>query len=255
MAFALDYSWPLVIGIISGVYGILAVRALRRRQSEFKEALSQHSNLNSNRYFRLMALAFTDVMFTIPIATYFLWSNLTQAPIYGWSWDSSHWGFDRVDTFPAVIWQPLYAGAFEVSRWVNVFGAFIFFGFFGFSEEARRHYYPLFASSMRAFGISVSGMSFNTMSISRGTGSAATSAPAFRGVSRKIEKRVSVTSFSSDLSFDGTSEAKHIEHSEEKEADSADVESISSSEPRSPSDTEHDLSLPPGFDATASEKV
>jgi pheromone a factor receptor len=255
MAFALDYSWPLVIGIISGIYGILAVRALRRRQSEFNEALSQHSNLNSNRYFRLMALAFTDVLFTIPIASYFLWANLAETQTYGWSWDSSHWGFDRVDTFPAVIWQPAAAGAFEVARWVSVLGAFIFFGFFGFSEEARRHYYPLFVSSMRVFGISVSGMSFNTMSTSRGTRSAGASVPAFRGVSRKVEKRVSVTSFSSDISFDGTSEAKDVELSEPKEVDVADVESLSISEPQTPNAAEQDLSSPPGFDSNASEKV
>lgn len=252
MAFALDYSWPLVIGIISAIYGLLAVLVLRRRQSEFKQALQEHNNLNSNRYFRLMALAFTDVIFTIPITSYFLWVNLAQNPVYGWSWVSSHDGFDRVDTVPAVLWQNQAAGGFEVSRWVNVLGAFVFFGFFGFSEEARRHYYPLMASSLRVFGFSGN---FTTIS-NRGTTTAITSAPiAFRGVSRQVEKRVSVTSFSSDASFEAPHHSKDVELTVGTMTDIADVQSTFSEEDVTRTASAHDLSTPPGFESSASEKV
>lgn len=94
-----------------------------------------------------MALATTDIVFTTPLAIYILWINTVATPIGPWrSWEDTHFGFERVEQYPAVLWRKnnLLSIAMESTRWASVVCALIFFGFFGFAEEARRNYTTAF---------------------------------------------------------------------------------------------------------------
>lgn len=88
-------------------------------------------------------------MLGIPWSVYVcLYLNITasgssQSPIYPYiNWDNVHWGFSHVDQFPAIEWKqnPKAIVNLEVARWSCVVCAFIFFGFFGFAQEAHKIY-------------------------------------------------------------------------------------------------------------------
>ncbi|KZT69401.1 putative fungal pheromone GPCR, STE3-type [Daedalea quercina L-15889] len=145
-AYPLVYMWPVVIGTISAVYCVLSLRALFARQAQFREFIAATNGLTSGRYFRLMALSTTDMLFTIPFGIYQICVNLQggAAPWLGWA--NTHYDFSRVDQYPAILWKsdPAFAIPLQLSRWMLPACAFIFFGFFGFAEEARRRYYAVY---------------------------------------------------------------------------------------------------------------
>lgn len=118
----------------------LAIREFLKRRSEFKDILSR-SNLNPNRYLRLMTLAAADIGITVPLTTWCLYSFSTNI-LYAWDYNWVHTNWDVVWTYPAVLWrsQDISYVNVELGRWVYVLGVINFFIFFGFSEEARKHY-------------------------------------------------------------------------------------------------------------------
>ncbi|KAE9390538.1 pheromone receptor [Gymnopus androsaceus JB14] len=133
VAYVLVATWPLAIGCISATYSILTIRAFMKRRSQFKEILFANSKLNFNLYFRLMCLAGTEIVFTVPLSCWSIYLNITSQPIEPWNgWTD----------FPSVIWH-LNEGtaiSLETSRWFVVVCAIVFFGFFGFADEARKNY-------------------------------------------------------------------------------------------------------------------
>ena len=94
-----------------------------------------------------MALACTEMLCTTPLALFSIVLNATAAPVVPWvSWEETHYDFDRVGEIPAVIWRsshPLVVG-YTLTKWSSVICAFIFFIFFGFAAEARKHYSSAF---------------------------------------------------------------------------------------------------------------
>ena len=97
-----------------------------------------------SRYFRLMALAGVELMCTTPLAIFQMALNATAQPLDPWvSWSDTHYNFSRVRLVPAVIWRTnhLFVMGIQLNRWSGPFCALIFFGFFGFATEARKHYW------------------------------------------------------------------------------------------------------------------
>jgi len=163
--------WPIVIGCVSLVYSALTIRAFLKRRSQFKELLSGNNNLNSSRYLRLMLLAGTEILCTIPVASYFLYLNI-KLGVQPWiSWEDTHSNFSRVDQIPQVIWEriPYFQTGMEVSRWLLVACAIIFFGFFGFADEARKNYRLAFSSVAKRVGYSTASMSSGMTSTNGGS--------------------------------------------------------------------------------------
>nr|WCD39441.1 Ste3-4 [Ganoderma boninense] len=145
LAFPFVYVWPVLIGLCSAVYCVLSLRAFAKRRAQFSEFLAASSSLTISRYFRLMALATVELMCTTPIAAYGLSLN-ASSHIYPWiSYADTHFGYSRVDQWPAVLWkaQPNAIVTFALTRWLTVLCAFVFFAFFGFADEARRHYHKV----------------------------------------------------------------------------------------------------------------
>lgn len=108
-----------------------------------------------------MALAGIEVLCTVPFASYALYLNV-NAGIAPWiSWDNVHWGFSRVDQFPALVWRsdPILSSSLEITRWAVVLCAFIFFAFFGFADEARKNYRGALDSVAKRMGYTRTGTS------------------------------------------------------------------------------------------------
>ncbi|KAK0460303.1 pheromone A receptor-domain-containing protein [Armillaria novae-zelandiae] len=142
-AYPLVFVWPLVICFVSSIFCLFTIRSFLRRRLQFNQFLSSNSSLTANRYFRLMALASIELLVNIPVSTYGLYININRTEIHPWvSWANTHYGWYIIDKYPALLWRmnPYTVVAVELSRWSTVFVAFVFFAFFGFSDEARKHY-------------------------------------------------------------------------------------------------------------------
>ncbi|CAK5270892.1 unnamed protein product [Mycena citricolor] len=198
---------PLLIGCVSAVYCTLAIRAFHHCRLQFKELLSSSNNLNANRYLRLMCLAGTDLVLTIPLTVFVLVAN-SRVGIQPWiSWADTHSNFSRVREVPGIFWRsdPWNVASIELLRWSTVGAGFIFFAFFGFADEARKHYRLALQSVAKRVGISTLGTgTLSSNGTSKGQSSYSRGAlPVFvkKQVSRK---RDSLDSFSDTMDLDGS---------------------------------------------------
>jgi len=153
---------PLVIGLISGVYSALTIRAFCIRRVEIKAVISTNNMITFSRYFRLMALAAVDLLLTIPFSTFTIYANLKFSEVAPWiSWDDTHSGFSRIDQIPSHLWRnhPVGQIAMEFSRWTVVFCGLIFFAFFGFAGEAIKNYRKAYSCLTSRLGSKVASTS------------------------------------------------------------------------------------------------
>ncbi|KAJ8502461.1 hypothetical protein ONZ45_g11738 [Pleurotus djamor] len=151
----ISYMWPILIGLASAVYCVLSLRSFIRRRVQFNQFLTSNKSLSASRYFRLMALATCDLMLTIPLASFVIWLNTVASPIAPWiSWEDTHFGYERVDQIPAVLWRgnSRLVLAVEVTRWLTPLCGLLFFALFGFADEARRNYKIAFWAVVKPFG-------------------------------------------------------------------------------------------------------
>ncbi|KAG6839631.1 hypothetical protein C0991_000688 [Blastosporella zonata] len=72
---AVSLTPPVIIGCVSAVYSILAIRAFAKSRAQFKEFLSSNNNLNSSRYIRLMMLAGIETALTVPFGVFGIVEN------------------------------------------------------------------------------------------------------------------------------------------------------------------------------------
>lgn len=161
LAFVLVYTWPTIIGLISAVYCILTIRQLAKRRSEYNAMLSG-AGVNSSRYLRLMALAGIDVICTTPLSAYLSIYENAAFGVNPWlGWADTHWGFNAIGQYPTFVWRanPTFQLSVELSRWSPFICAVVFFAFFGFAQEARKHYKIAFDSVARKVGYTSKGSS------------------------------------------------------------------------------------------------
>jgi hypothetical protein len=110
---------------------------------QFNGMLASNKNPNQSRYIRLIALSATQIFFSLPMVIYTLYFDADVVQVFPWiSWEDTHFNYSLVHQFPAVEWHanPATVHALEVARWYFVASAFVYFAFFGFAEEARKHY-------------------------------------------------------------------------------------------------------------------
>lgn len=148
---------PILIGLVSGVYGVLSIRSFLKLRSQFKEVLTANSNLSTSRYFRLMLLSGIEVICTVPLGIYALCLNASHLkPWLGW--EDTHLEFSKVLQYPGAIWRGISPvdSSLELTRWFPVVCAIVFFALFGFAEEARKNYRSAAQSVGKHVGVSSS---------------------------------------------------------------------------------------------------
>jgi pheromone a factor receptor len=162
LAYPLVFFPPLIVGLISGVYSALTIRAFYIRSVEIKAVMSTNSTITFSRYFRLVALAAVDLLFTVPFTAFTIYANLKFGNVAPWiSWDDTHSGFSRIDQIPARFWRsdPVAQTALEFSRWSVVACAFAFFMFFGLADEAFKNYRKVYSCLASRLGTKVASSS------------------------------------------------------------------------------------------------
>ncbi|THU76386.1 STE3-like pheromone receptor [Dendrothele bispora CBS 962.96] len=160
-AYFLSVSWPIALGCASFVYSALNLRNFYRQRLQFAQ-FSSLSAMNTSRYLRLMILSMVDMMFTVPLGIFIIYSGTKGVPLQPWiSWEDTHFDFGQVHFFPALLWRfkPSYRIAVELTRWSSVFCAFLFFALFGFASEAKKHYRMFFWFVVKPFGFKPAGPS------------------------------------------------------------------------------------------------
>lgn len=112
--------------------------------------------MNASRYMRLMLLAVADIMCTIPLGVYVIYIGNKDVSLAPWiSWSDTHYNFGRVAQVPALFWRSnkSFLISVELTRWLPVFCAFVFFALFGFASEAKKHYAIAFWWIAKWFGL------------------------------------------------------------------------------------------------------
>jgi hypothetical protein len=134
---------------------VLNMRLFWRSSQMFNGLPGSNQNPNQSRYNRLIALSAVEILGSLPVSLYTLYANAYYIPVQPWiSWENTHYHYFAVDQVSSAEWHAdATSGAMlEVNRWIPVIAAFLFFLFFGFAEEARRHYrkaYSHASSSLR----------------------------------------------------------------------------------------------------------
>ncbi|KAG1763918.1 pheromone A receptor-domain-containing protein [Suillus occidentalis] len=208
-AYVLVFAWPLALGCCSAYYCVRTIIELAQRRAQFMEFLCVNKNLSSSRYFRLMGLAGIEMLCTIPLGIYVIYLNATAQPISPWiSWADTHLDFSRIEQIPSVFWRTSNPTvlSLELSRWLLVVCAFVFFAFFGFADEARKNYRLAYVSVAKRVGLSTagtvsSGGSWSTGSKSEMAYNSRTGTMPVFIAQRTEQKRDSLTSFSTDISI------------------------------------------------------
>lgn len=130
-----------------------------KRRKQFKDLVTANKNLTYSRYFRLMSLASIELCCTVPISAYSVYLNVTTAPgimpYKGWA--DTHFNYSQVIQLPRVLYSQDQTAlvSIELTRWLLVVCAIIFFGFFGFADEAKRHYRIAYGSMAKIVGSTV----------------------------------------------------------------------------------------------------
>ncbi|KAH9039138.1 STE3-domain-containing protein [Lactarius pseudohatsudake] len=91
----------------------------------------------------------TQLLFTLPFSLFNLYINAHVIPVQQWiSWEDTHFNYSHVTQFPSGQWRAdlLHSMGIEATRWTVIPCAFLFFAFFGFAEEARKHYRLAYSS-------------------------------------------------------------------------------------------------------------
>jgi pheromone a factor receptor len=113
---------------------------------------------NRGRYLRLMAISSVEVLGTIPMGTYYIVSDAKMGVVPWGGWARVHSHYSEVIQIAGFTWrnEPMVSLNLELSRWSFVVCAFLFFALFGFTGEAREHYYRVYNSLARRIGKSTS---------------------------------------------------------------------------------------------------
>ncbi|KIM26104.1 hypothetical protein M408DRAFT_10129 [Serendipita vermifera MAFF 305830] len=157
LAFPLFFIWDPLICLISAVYGILTIRLFLARRKEFDAVLaSGSSNVNKDKYLRLLCLAAVSVVLHLPLSLWVILVNSTAYTVFPWiSWEDTHSNYGRIAYFTRFLISqtPDVATQWSVTCWSVVLCGFNYFILFGFGEEAMKHYQGFIGAILKPFGI------------------------------------------------------------------------------------------------------
>ncbi|KAJ7874142.1 hypothetical protein B0H13DRAFT_1633194 [Mycena leptocephala] len=131
---------------------VLSIKSFYHYRSQFCLLLSAsvHANFSLNRYIRLHQPP-PNLLPTLKRRC-----HRAQPRV---SWADTHSNFSHVVQVPGIYWRadPCGAGSVETLRRVTVARALLFFGYFGFADEAIKNYRGAFNSVARRVGYTSAG--------------------------------------------------------------------------------------------------
>ena len=119
-----------------------------RRYQFIKLLESSQSALTTSRFLRLIALAVTQIAFSLPVVIYIFVIVCQTRPNAYVSWENVHYDFGQITMYTDRLWSealattggPSTARVYELTYWTPGIGAYLFFLFFGMGEESITGY-------------------------------------------------------------------------------------------------------------------
>ncbi|KZT31754.1 fungal pheromone STE3G-protein-coupled receptor [Sistotremastrum suecicum HHB10207 ss-3] len=91
--------WPVVFGVATLSYGVLATRAFFLHRKKMEAALATGTSLTGARFIRLR-LTIVSSISTLPPSIFVIWQDATSNGLRPWiSWTSIKWGYSAVWRF------------------------------------------------------------------------------------------------------------------------------------------------------------
>ncbi|KZO97540.1 fungal pheromone STE3G-protein-coupled receptor [Calocera viscosa TUFC12733] len=141
---------PLVYCFGTFFYAGFALWYFLQRRLQFDELLYlRHPGMTTNRYIRLMVVATAEMIWGTPWYLFVMVANISEQPgLQPWvSWDYVHYDWQRVGQVPLSLLPPTERSTRLALWWTVPVSGYLFFLFFGFSEQAMkdyRHYFRWF---------------------------------------------------------------------------------------------------------------
>ncbi|VDB95531.1 unnamed protein product [Peniophora sp. CBMAI 1063] len=153
-------SWTLIPPFVSiTFYYPHVARTFYRHNREINLFLQSNSSVSRTNYFRILALASIDILFSLPIgiATIVLTVKeyLSFGPIpfyFGWTYDHSDWQPEGAPYADVVSSGPFDVAQFYFTEWTSPILAFTIFALFGVTSEARASYWRVICTVCGWFG-------------------------------------------------------------------------------------------------------
>ena len=142
----------ILLEFIAGFYGCLNIHAFYDRPN--LNETQNNLNAESNRYIRFICFSTCDLLCGIPITLFYLYTDLKAlVPFPGLTIE--HYKFSKILQVPASVWRAstCIELSYELNRWIIVWGAFVFFVIFGFTEESRNNYRAMLQYVLQDLGV------------------------------------------------------------------------------------------------------
>ncbi|KAG8763052.1 a-factor receptor [Ceratobasidium sp. 428] len=147
LAIPIVLMWPVIIETTSFIYAGFTIYILLKSRRQFSLILSEsESGLTMSRYFRLMALAATEMFCGLPTALWIFISNVQMTQFQPWiSWEDTHSQLSLVLYSPFEVIEKFESKSLiDMTRWSVPGCAFAFFVYFGLPSEATESYNKVF---------------------------------------------------------------------------------------------------------------
>ncbi|VDC04735.1 unnamed protein product [Peniophora sp. CBMAI 1063] len=153
-------SWNVIPPLVSiTIYYPHVARLFYRQSRDINHFLQSNDSVSRTNYFRLLTLASIDILLTLPVGIATLVLDVEDVLSYGLIPFYLGWAHDHTD------WQPVsfsYAdlvsqgtsavAADYLSQWTSPVLAFVIFGLFGVTSEARASYWRVICAIGGWFG-------------------------------------------------------------------------------------------------------
>ncbi|KAJ7453830.1 Rcb2.42 [Mycena latifolia] len=143
---------PIIIVLLTLGFASAALYHFFRRRVTFARHLQAASSLTPGRYFRLMAMALVQMLWTT-IVTVADMAFTLRPGLRPWiSWDDVHSNFGRIAVFPTLFIPPQTLVITYFIWWTVPISAVLFAAFFAFGEDAKREYAAFWTSLVGLVG-------------------------------------------------------------------------------------------------------
>ena len=123
-------------------------RTFYHQRQDVNRFLQSNDSISRTNYFRILALASIDVLLTLPFGIASIALTVSGSlstpggmPFYrGWTFDHSDWSPVGFSYAEIVASGPSNVGQVYFSQWTSPILAFVIFGLFGVTSEARASY-------------------------------------------------------------------------------------------------------------------
>ncbi|KZV63973.1 fungal pheromone STE3G-protein-coupled receptor [Peniophora sp. CONT] len=160
LQFLLLNSWGVASPLVSiTVYYPRVARTFYRQRRDINHFLQSNSSVSRTNYFRILALASIDILFTLPMGiasialTVIELSSHGPIPFYpGWTYDHAQWEPERFSYADLMASGTFRVAEFYFSQWTSPVLAFVIFSLFGVTSEARASYWRVICTIGGWFG-------------------------------------------------------------------------------------------------------